>query len=391
MEDHRLPGLPRYVRVNTLKIGRGAAEKALRQTGHFLCPDPKHKGHRAYFRDPHVPDLLVFKPKGQSDVSRIPMVSTGELVVQQRASCFPAVALAPPEGAHVIDGCAAPGNKTSHLAALMQNRGQVYAFEQNARRCELLREMMATKGASIVTTKHQSFLDADPEDPAFVNVTHILLDPSCSSSGMSCMPEKDPVRLRALADAQLELVLHAMKFPALEALVYSTCSVHEIENEEVVRSILHGQQRFGLATAMPWWQRRGHLLSGASTKEEAEEAEEIARCCVRTAYPDDRTIGFFLARFERREVGGDSNASTSIPDTAAQTAAAAAAALGTESANKTHEAKIAALARARAKELKRARDEEQRLDDEGVRAKAVVPQWRLERDAKEKNKRPKRN
>jgi hypothetical protein len=76
-EDYRLPGLPRYLRVNTIKIGLGKVKKNLLQTGHHLCPDPKHTGHRAYFRDSDVPDLLVFKPKGQSDISRIPMVASG--------------------------------------------------------------------------------------------------------------------------------------------------------------------------------------------------------------------------------------------------------------------------------------------------------------------------
>ena len=157
-EDYRLPGLPRYLRVNTLKIGLGKAKKNLLQTGHHLCPDPKHPGHRAYYRDVDIPDLLVFKPKGQSDISRVPMVESGEVVVQQKASCFPAVALDPPIGGHVIDACAAPGNKTSHVAALMQNKGKVFAFEQNERRAGLLREMMKIKGATIVQTKHMSFL-----------------------------------------------------------------------------------------------------------------------------------------------------------------------------------------------------------------------------------------
>ena len=157
-EDYRLPGLPRYLRVNTLKIGLGKAKKNLLQTGHHLCPDPKHPGHRAYYRDADIPDLLVFKPKGQSDISRVPMVESGEVVVQQKASCFPAVALSPPIGGHVIDACAAPGNKTSHVAALMQNKGKVFAFEQNERRAGLLREMMNIKGATIVQTKHMSFL-----------------------------------------------------------------------------------------------------------------------------------------------------------------------------------------------------------------------------------------
>ena len=145
--DNRLPGLPRYARVNTLLTSLGAVRRALSDTGHILV-DPTSAealsgggGGRVCRRDEHVPDLLVFKPKGQSDISRMPMVARGELVVQQKASCFPALALAPPPGAHVIDGCAAPGNKTTHLVALMENEGSLIAFEQDARRCALLEQV----------------------------------------------------------------------------------------------------------------------------------------------------------------------------------------------------------------------------------------------------------
>lgn len=366
-EDYRLPGLPRYLRVNTIKIGLGKVKKNLLQTGHHLCPDPKHPGHRAYFRDSDVPDLLVFKPKGQSDISRIPMVASGEVVVQQKASCFPAVALNPPIGGVVIDACAAPGNKTSHVAALMLNKGTVFAFEQNERRAQLLREMMTLKGATIVQTKHMSFLDANPDDPQYADVTHIMLDPSCSSSGMSVTPEQDPARLQELADEQTRLVLHAMRFPAVVAVCYSTCSVHELENEQVVRRILRGQSTFGLAPAMPWWHRRGHLLQPDRPGKDAQRmVEQISQLVVRTSYPDDATIGFFLARFERKDEAA--KAATAAAAAAAAMAAGSSSAKEATDVSEDHlfeaggqmgslEAKLAVLAKARKKE-KRAKERE---------------------------------
>ena len=298
-EDRLLPGLPRYVRINTIKAGKKAVNKHLASAGYHHCPDHKHPGNRAFYHDGDVPDLLVFKPKGQSDVSRIPYTRSGELVIQQKASCFPAIALAPPPGATVIDACAAPGNKTSHLAAVMNNRGRVVAFEHNERRCNLLRRMMATKGASIVECVHGSFLDAAPDDPRYADVTHVLLDPSCSSSGMSRTSLNEPSALQELADTQVALVLHAMRFPAVRVVCYSTCSIHQIENESVVRRVLTSTQQrdFELAVAMPSWGRRGHLLPDG----ERTEAERIARCTVRSAYPEDGTIGFFLAKFVRGE------------------------------------------------------------------------------------------
>jgi putative methyltransferase len=360
-EDDRLPGLPRYVRINTIKMSIKAAHRECAQAGYQLSPEPNPAGNRCYFRDDIVPDLMVFKPKGKSDISRLPLVATGEVVIQQKASCFPALALHPPPGAVVIDGCAAPGNKTCHLAALMQNRGEVIAFERDERRCELLKRMMVLKGASIVRSVHGSFLDASPDDPAYARVTHVLLDPSCSSSGMSKTPFTDPAEIRELAAAQAQLILHAMKFPALQELSYSTCSIYEEENERVVAAVLaaqpaaarKGTRRFGLAAALPAWHRRGHVLDSL----EPALAQQIARCCVRTAYPDDATIGFFLAKFVVE---------------------------GTEPAKPSPElqVKLDALARARTKQSRAAP-----AAAPAAAAAREVPAWRRERDERLKEKR----
>ena len=109
---------------------------------------------------------------------------------------------------------------------------------------------------------------------------------------MSKCPHDEPYQLEELAAAQEALILHAMAFPALRALVYSTCSIHERENEEVVRAVLAKQSRFVLEPALPFWHRRGNVLRPASA-----EHTEIGRCCVRCKYPDDGTIGFFVCRF----------------------------------------------------------------------------------------------
>jgi putative methyltransferase len=81
-----------------------------------------------FTNDIHIPNLLAFAPKTvfHSD----PAYTTGKIILQDKASCFPAVVLDPPasDDTVVIDATAAPGNKTSHLSALMKNKGKVVEF-----------------------------------------------------------------------------------------------------------------------------------------------------------------------------------------------------------------------------------------------------------------------
>lgn len=108
--------------------------------------------------DPHLHDLIVFAPK--TDLHDNPHYKDGELILQDKASCFPAHALQPPHGAHCIDACAAPGNKTSHLAAFMRNTGKVYAFDISEKRLNLLKRLHALAGVECVVPTLGSFLEA---------------------------------------------------------------------------------------------------------------------------------------------------------------------------------------------------------------------------------------
>ena len=76
--------------------------------------------------------------------------------------------------------------------------------------------MLIDRGATCARAVHGSFLDADPYDSDHAHVSHILLDPSCSSSGMSLNPVAEPDEIAALAEVQKRLVLHAMRFPSLQ-------------------------------------------------------------------------------------------------------------------------------------------------------------------------------
>lgn len=80
---------------------------------------------KGFQKDEHIPDLLLFPSDSQWVEDEL--YKSGKIILQDKASCFPAQILAPPalDGAVVIDATAAPGNKTSHLSALMRGKGKV--------------------------------------------------------------------------------------------------------------------------------------------------------------------------------------------------------------------------------------------------------------------------
>ncbi|CAE6122036.1 unnamed protein product [Arabidopsis arenosa] len=275
---------PRYVRVNTLKMDVDSAVQELEK-------------HYTVQRDETVPDLLVLPPG--SDLHAHRLVANGRIFLQGKASSMVAAALQPEAGWEVLDACSAPGNKTIHLAALMQGQGKIIACELNEERVKRLEHTIKLSGASNIQVFHGDFLGLNPKDPSFAKVRAILLDPSCSGSGTitdrldHLLPSHsadninyDSMRLHKLAVFQKKALAHALSFPQVERVVYSTCSIHQIENEDVVSSVLPLASSLGfkLATPFPQWQRRGLPVFAGS--------EHLLRMD-----PVEDKEGFFIALF----------------------------------------------------------------------------------------------
>ncbi|XP_068657758.1 25S rRNA (cytosine-C(5))-methyltransferase NSUN5 isoform X2 [Aristolochia californica] len=280
---------PRYVRVNSLKLD---IESAIQELGKVDMVT----------KDDMVSDLLVL-PSG-TDLHDHPLVVNGSVFLQGKASCMVAAALSPEPGWVVLDACSAPGNKTVHLAALMRGKGKVIACELNEERVKRLEDTVRRSGASNIKVIHGDFLGINTEDPMYSKVRAILLDPSCSGSGTAnkrldyLLPShttgraadgNDNERLEKLAAFQRKALEHALSFPSVERVVYSTCSIHQIENEDVVESVLPlaTSLNFQLEAPFPQWERRGHpVFEGAENLLRTDLAEDME--------------GFFIALFVRK-------------------------------------------------------------------------------------------
>ncbi len=121
----------------------------------------------------------------------------------------------------------------------MGGKGRVDAFERDSKRCELMRERVEGAGAGrVVRVTQGNFLDIDLRSLAFADVSSILLDPTCSGSGMAQRIDHwarkqhdendESSRILALAEFQKTLIKHALSGPAVKKVVYSTCSVHKV-------------------------------------------------------------------------------------------------------------------------------------------------------------------
>lgn len=209
-----------------------------------------------------------------------------KIKIQNFSSCLPAFILNPEPNSIVIDAAASPGNKTTHLCSIMNNTGKIYAIERDEKRYKTLVEQLEKYGAENVEPIHTDFLKISPEK---YKADYILLDPSCSGSGIHINFLKDQKRINKLKNFQSMMLNHSFKFEP-KAVVYSTCSKYPEEGEEVVKEALEKNPNYELVQISDYTGQRGY--------EEYEFSDKV----IRTSSDDETgTIGFFVALFKRKE------------------------------------------------------------------------------------------
>jgi 16S rRNA (cytosine967-C5)-methyltransferase len=234
---------------------------------------------------PGLPEGIVLD--APFDAFASPLWREGLFMPQSRASMAVGHAVGPRPGERVLDLCAAPGGKTTHLAALMEGRGTLVAVERHPGRADALRRTAERMGAAVDvrTGDAAAFAAAEPFD-------RVLVDPPCSDLGtLASRPDarwrKPPGLPERLATVQLAILQAGARATRPGgALVYSTCTISPAENEGVVRAFLDREPGFepaAEASDLPLWDDPS--VPGFS----------------QTLPHRDGTEGFFVARLRRRE------------------------------------------------------------------------------------------
>lgn len=215
-------------------------------------------------RDPHIPEALVLEEA--FDVHGSELWRTGAFHAQSRAAMHVARTLDPAPGERILDLCAAPGGKSTHLAALMHGRGVVHAVERNPRRAgSLVRTAQRLHAGNVVVEVADAgqftLAGRDPEITAF---DRVLVDPPCS--GLGTLQARADLRWRATPEAIEQMVAMQSKILAAGAnalrpggvLVYSTCTISKNENEHLIDAFLHSHPDFDLTGTVVTLPHRDH-------------------------------------------------------------------------------------------------------------------------------------
>lgn len=227
---------PFSLRVNSLKTDRDSYLAKLEQAGHTARPSH------------YAPEGVIIEQRGDG---RLPGDEEGLYQVQDEASMLMAHLLGAGQGETLLDGCAAPGGKTTHLAALTGNQSRIIALDKHPHRVELIKLGAERLGCTVIEPREWDLTET-PDFIEAATVDRILLDAPCSGLGvLRRNPESrwnrtsvDVAELAGLQKHMLKKVAPLLK-PGGH-LLYSVCTFTSRETEDVVDDFLATQPEFVL-------------------------------------------------------------------------------------------------------------------------------------------------
>ena len=232
-------------------------------------------------------DAMILEDVREDAMTPLSLYENGEIYMQSLSSMIPPIVLEPKPEENILDMAAAPGGKTTQIAAMTGNRAQITACERHAARAERMKYNLQKQGATRVNVMN---IDSRQLDDMF-RFDRILLDAPCSGSGTIQLSQGSRARftreyLDKTAKTQEALLIKALSLlrPGCE-MVYSTCSILERENEEIVRRAMKktGAQLVPVDTA---------AFAGVPLLPVTLEGT----MCV---CPDEEYEGFFVAKLRR--------------------------------------------------------------------------------------------
>lgn len=280
---------PMVIRTNTMKAKRRELAQILIQKGVNLDPAGEWNKVGLKITDSQVP------------IGATTEYLAGMYMLQSASSFLPVMALAPKPGERVLDMCAAPGGKTTHIAQLMKNTGVIVANEFNPDRCASVKGNIHRMGfTNIVITNY----DGRKLEKHLNSFDRVLVDAPCSGLGViwkdpSVKANRTLKDIKRNAHVQKELLLSAIDVVNAKSntggyIVYSTCSVSVEENEEVINYVLKNRRVKLVDTGLSIGEPGLHKFKGKIFHPSLVNCKRI--------YPHVYNMeGFFIAKLKKLE------------------------------------------------------------------------------------------
>ena len=240
-------------------------------------------------------DALIIKDISEKQLQKLEIYNEGYIYLQSLSSMIPPLVLNPIEGEKVLDLTAAPGSKTTQMAAMMKNTGYILANELDTLRCERLKYNIEKQGANIVEVlngrgetigkKYENFFDK------------VLLDAPCSGEGRFLGTDAKTYRgwsERTVSElSKLQRKLFKSAYQALKPggyLVYSTCTLNREENENIIEWALDNSNEMKIKTETINLNIK-NIVEPISENIEVKKAIKII--------PSRETEGFFIVKLKK--------------------------------------------------------------------------------------------
>lgn len=233
-------------------------------------------------------EALIIKNANEIDIKELEIYKNGEIYLQSLSSMMPAIILEPKENEDILDMTAAPGGKTTQIAALTNNKANITACEMNSVRADRLKYNVEKQGATSVTVLKEDSRRLND----YFSFDKVLLDAPCSGSGTILLNNERTYKnfsenlVKKTIKSQKDLLKKAIKIlkPGHE-LVYSTCSILKQENENIIKEIIEK----GQAEVMP--------INEEKLKDIPKLKSNIDG--VLTVCPNEYYEGFFVAKLRK--------------------------------------------------------------------------------------------
>lgn len=217
------------LRVNTIKTNSSNIEKILEEN------NIKYKKVSWYSEG------YIIENVKETEIENLDIYKNGEIYLQSLSSMLPPIILEPKENTDILDMTAAPGGKTTEIATLVGNRARITAIEMNKIRAQKLKYNIEKQGATCVYIMEQDARKLND----FFSFDNVLLDAPCSGSGTININDTKLEKIfteqliKKSIKSQNELLKKAIKvLKKGSKMVYSTCSILQEENENIIENVL---------------------------------------------------------------------------------------------------------------------------------------------------------